>query len=141
MAEPGAADAAEGARDARAAQWDAVRGRLFASVAGVGPPDALDEAWARFRAATAEAFDRPVPDYPVYRSLRTFAVARWPQLLAVVGGAADAGLDPDALRAPLDEATAVLREACAARERGTVDRLEREMELLRALLDERPAAR
>lgn len=113
--------------DRRQYDWDQLRFRMLVDVASVHLPDSPQ--WRRVAVALARAYDGPLPTYGVYRQLRTFAVARWPQLnkLVVNGSLSDelAG-----------EVITVLDASLIARQAGETDALELEMTLLRELLDD-----
>ncbi len=113
-------------QDGRQFDWDQLRFKLLIDVAGVAPCD--NHQWVRVTVALARAYDGSLPTYGVYRQLRTFAVARWPQLRHLV-------LKGTLSEQLADEVIAVLNASVSARQAGEADALEVEMALLRELLD------
>ncbi|ASJ74807.1 hypothetical protein [Granulosicoccus antarcticus] len=113
-------------RDGRQFDWDQLRFKILVDVASVQLPESLQ--WRRVAVALARAYDGPLPAYGVYRQLRAFAVARWPQLNKLVVN----GTLSDELA---DEVITVLDASVSARQAGETDALEVEMALLRELLD------
>ena len=114
-------------QDGRQYDWDQLRFNMLVDVASVQAVDS--DQWDKLAVALARAYDGPMPAYSVYRQLRTFAVARWPQLRHLV------------LQGPLPEQLAteviiVLNESVNARQAGEADALEVEMALLSELLSE-----
>ncbi len=113
-------------QDGRQFDWDQLRFNMLVDVAGVQAADS--DQWDKITVALARAYDGPMPAYGVYRQLRTFTVARWPQLRHLVLG----GTLPEQL---LDEVITVLNASISAREAGETDALEVEMALLSELLN------
>ena len=115
-------------------EWDTLRLNLFIEVMQLHIHDDLQEIWQRFRIALTDAFDRILPVYPVYRQLRTFAIAHWPVLKKIVDDSGQTPEDIVELAKIIQEVTQVLEHALDERMKDHADQLETEMDLLRTLL-------
>jgi len=104
-------------------EWDALRLQLFKEVSEAD--HVSGEVWNEFLAALSAAYDYKAPVYSIYRSLRTFAVARWPLLKPQCKN-----------EVILREVTDVLLHSVDQQKAANADALETEMEVLRKLLDD-----
>lgn len=108
--------------------WDEVRFALLCAVSTSDASACDASTWRALELAVVSAYDRPVPAYPIYRELRTFALVRWPQLARILDSDTDA-------TASLDDVVQALERIIDIRDRGVSDALETEMALLSELLN------
>ena len=104
-------------------EWNTLRLDLLQDVAAAD--HIQSQVWDEFLEALTTAFDYQVPQYPIYRLLRTFAIVRWPLLRPMCQ-----------TEQIVRDATRMLRDCSELKGKLDTDLLESEMEVLRKLMSE-----
>ena len=115
--------------------WDAVRLSLLSELSLLTVSDALTTSFHTMLVALTDAYDQPIPNYTVYRQLRTFQIARWPLLRNLLQGHKNAAVDEIALAKIIEQVTTMAQHAVEAADQYQADSLEVDMAVLSQLLD------
>jgi len=115
--------------------WDEVRFTLLRELSSLDVPDFIEQPVHAMLVALTDVYDRPLPNYTVYRQLRTFLVARWPLLKNLLKPSHASLIDQKALIGIVEQVTLLAQHAIAATEQSQADSLQVDMTVLTQLLE------
>lgn len=113
-------------------EWQQIRFDILSNAATNPVPVGIENVWFELLALLSDAFGPTRPPYAVYRSLRTFAVVRWPDIISLL----DRSNDIRICEPLLDEVIVILQKAVTASEKSESDALETELEFLATMLEQ-----